>query len=673
MKYRFNIRLILIASTSICLLFQWSCFPPLEEDLTKVDYQLKDPNIQKIMDARDRRNSDSLKVFFHHPKASYRYLSALSFASYKDSNSVKDLVKLLQDPVEEVRQAAAFALGQIGDEAAEKYLIQAFIAVDSSGPFNRTNSILLEALGKCGTDSTLHLICNISTLAPDDTLFVYGQMLAFYRYGMRGKICNEGLEKIMKVATNDAYPGFVRLMAAHCLQRFNYSDLPKYFDPLRRVCNEEKDPDIRMGLISALSKIPGPVALNALEELYSRGLDIRIQANLIKGLGTHTSLQAQHFALKAVQNPSIAVSSLAAQYLIDKGSIEISEELKKLTEQKTLPWQVRSLIFKAALKHIPAFMVLSKGDLTFKIKNLIQTSKNPYEKAAYIRVLAHSIKELPALLGYSSSKNHAMVETTIAECIEQLVSRADFPYVYQGKSNPIYASLGSYFQRQCQRADAGSLAVMAGLFYKTNPIPVKYFNVDSMLVSARQQLSLPKDVETYNELSKTIAKRTGVPYIPLVPAYNHPLDWNALLSLKDTIDAVIVTSKGDLPIQLYTNQAPGSVGNFVKLAKEGFFNDKVFHRVVPNFVIQAGCPRGDGYGALDYSLRTEISMLDYRQTGVIGMASAGNDTEGTQFFITHSPTPHLDGRYTIMGKLTGGKEILLSIFQGDLIQRIDIK
>jgi len=91
------------------------------------------------------------------------------------------------------------------------------------------------------------------------------------------------------------------------------------------------------------------------------------------------------------------------------------------------------------------------------------------------------------------------------------------------------------------------------------------------------------------------------------------------------------------------------------------------------FVVQIGCPRGDGFGALDYSIRTEISYLNYQSSGMIGMASAGPDTEGTQFFITHSPTPHLDGRYTVFGKLINGQEVLMSISQSDIIKSIQIQ
>lgn len=134
----------------------------------------------------------------------------------------------------------------------------------------------------------------------------------------------------------------------------------------------------------------------------------------------------------------------------------------------------------------------------------------------------------------------------------------------------------------------------------------------------------------------------------------------------------IITSKGEITLSLFPGRAPVSVTSFVQLANQGFYNGKAFHRVVPNFVIQTGCPRGDGFGGLDFTLRSELNGNYYDDEGYVGMASAGPHTEGTQFFITHSPTPHLDGRYTIFGKVTSGMDVVQKITMGDIITQINI-
>ncbi|MDH5399861.1 MAG: peptidylprolyl isomerase [Cyclobacteriaceae bacterium] len=132
----------------------------------------------------------------------------------------------------------------------------------------------------------------------------------------------------------------------------------------------------------------------------------------------------------------------------------------------------------------------------------------------------------------------------------------------------------------------------------------------------------------------------------------------------------ITTSKGEIVLRMLINEAPGAVANFLQLIEKGYYNGLTFHRVVPDFVVQGGCHRGDGWGGEDYSIRSELGPQRY-QEGSVGMASAGKDTEGTQWFITHSPTPHLDGRYTIFAQVTEGMEVIHTLEIGDRI--IDVQ
>lgn len=135
--------------------------------------------------------------------------------------------------------------------------------------------------------------------------------------------------------------------------------------------------------------------------------------------------------------------------------------------------------------------------------------------------------------------------------------------------------------------------------------------------------------------------------------------------------AIIKTDHGDIEVELLYDVAPRTVYNFVTLAKSGFYDDIVFHRVVANFVIQSGAPDVNGYGGPGYTVRSEFSDLTY-STGTMGMASSGKDTEGSQWFITHSPQPHLDDRYTIFGQVLSGQEVVDRIRQGNRIQTIEI-
>ena len=111
--------------------------------------------------------------------------------------------------------------------------------------------------------------------------------------------------------------------------------------------------------------------------------------------------------------------------------------------------------------------------------------------------------------------------------------------------------------------------------------------------------------------------------------------------------------------------------SFIALARRGFFDGLTFHRVVPGFVIQGGCPRGDGNGGPGYTLRCELDRHPYGR-GTVGMALSGRDTGGSQFFITHQPAPHLDGAYTAFGRVVSGMEVVDQIRPGDVIERVEI-
>ena len=135
--------------------------------------------------------------------------------------------------------------------------------------------------------------------------------------------------------------------------------------------------------------------------------------------------------------------------------------------------------------------------------------------------------------------------------------------------------------------------------------------------------------------------------------------------------ARVVTERGTIELELFPADAPVTVHNFVSLARRGYFDIQRFHRVVPNFVIQAGDPRGDGNGGPGYAIRDELNPHRYER-GTLGMALSGPNTGGSQWFVTHAPQPHLDGGYTVFGRLRRGGDVLDRIVQGDRIVRITI-
>ncbi|WP_372362426.1 peptidylprolyl isomerase [Xanthomonas sp. NCPPB 1325] len=133
------------------------------------------------------------------------------------------------------------------------------------------------------------------------------------------------------------------------------------------------------------------------------------------------------------------------------------------------------------------------------------------------------------------------------------------------------------------------------------------------------------------------------------------------------------TSRGPIVVELYPEKAPLTVANFVNLAKRGFYNGLSFHRVIADFMIQGGCPEGSGRGGPGYRFEDETNNGVGHERGVLSMANAGPNTNGSQFFITHTATPWLDGKHTVFGKVTQGLDVVDSVAQGDTINTLTIE
>ncbi len=141
--------------------------------------------------------------------------------------------------------------------------------------------------------------------------------------------------------------------------------------------------------------------------------------------------------------------------------------------------------------------------------------------------------------------------------------------------------------------------------------------------------------------------------------------------LNSLTSCVIATERGEMMVELYPAAAPNTVANFHALARSGFYDGLNFHRVIPGFVVQGGCPKGNGTGGPGWRIACEVKGNPHRHLqGSLSMAHAGRDTGGSQFFLVLGPQPHLDGEHTVFGRVTEGIDILLSIETGDHIATV---
>ena len=137
--------------------------------------------------------------------------------------------------------------------------------------------------------------------------------------------------------------------------------------------------------------------------------------------------------------------------------------------------------------------------------------------------------------------------------------------------------------------------------------------------------------------------------------------------------ATIQTNRGDIVLELHQDKTPNTVKNFVDLAEKGYYNGLTFHRVIPDFMIQGGCPDGTGMGGPGYKFADEFDPeLRHDGPGVLSMANAGPNTNGSQFFITHVATPHLDGKHSVFGLVVTGQDVVDAVQQGDRMETVTI-
>ncbi len=187
---------------------------------------------------------------------------------------------------------------------------------------------------------------------------------------------------------------------------------------------------------------------------------------------------------------------------------------------------------------------------------------------------------------------------------------------------------------------------------------------DDFLVRRLATERLPDAAAQWGPAAPIATGRTDADYRDVARRYLAPA-----LAGQPLPRATIETDRGTLVVELLSDQAPLTVAAFLSLVDRRYFDGSRWHRAVPNFVIQDGDPRGDGWGGPGFVLRDEVNPTPY-QTGTVGIALSGPDTGGSQFFITHSPQPRLDGIYTVFGRVVTGLPVLAGIAQGDRIRSI---
>lgn len=608
-----------------------------------------DLTLVKIADLQDRRQSDSLYVYLKDENPVYRKEAALAFASVQDSLAIDRLEEvLLLDAEPEVRKSAAIALGQTFSKETGVILLEAFKA-------EKDPSVLRELLEACGKTLSKDYV-NQLDVTSSDSLVLEGQAWAYYRAGLRNQTDSSVTLKAINFLSS-RYGLQTRLAAVNFFAR-GAKQVGLAEKELIVSAQQDRSPWIRAGATSALRKIKSPAAHEAIIKILKEDTDYRVRVSAVRALQEYPLAETKSNFYEALNDPNISVAVAASEVILTIATPAEAKELAELAKS-TANVRVRGNLFQASLAG------RDSAELMAQIIALYKKEKNPYGKAALLTALGKSKNSWKFLDQELQQSTVPVIKSSAAVALTSINMSPSFDPVLTKQFVQVYKNaIGT--------GDAAVIGTVTDALQNPKLGYKEVITDYTFLYEAKKKLSLPKDNEALQPLEAAIAYFEGKKAPdPVKNEFNHPIDWELVKTIPKDQKVLIKTDKGDITIRLLVEAAPGSVANFVQLINQKYFDAKNFHRVVPNFVIQGGCNRGDGWGSEDYSIRSEFAEPHYTE-GSVGMASAGKDTEGTQWFITHSPTPHLDGRYTIFAVTESGMDVVHRIEVGDNIVSVTL-
>ncbi|MGD0589958.1 MAG: peptidylprolyl isomerase [Bacteroidota bacterium] len=683
--------------------------------------QVISPEEREILQLQDQRSLGEGKLlsYLRDKDEMLRYRAAIALANIQNPATIEALAISMKDPMSKVRAAAAFALGQIGSQQADGALLSAVSNENDAMVLSR----ILEAIGKSSSPRSLDSVLNLDAMKPG--LFPAKDIaLCIARFAIRQIKTERSIRKCFDLTQNKSPE--VRSAALFALWRsaphgFIDLEISQEKDRLIRLA-EDSDPMIRMNLATLLSRSKSKDAVEILDTLEQTELKTNDWHAWVQIVRARTLLAAEdknvfmkYLQYLEMKNDQVKISALQALATLPSNLMSQSDEVDSIRqticryagvhsgENET----VRGEALVTLGKHFP-------DELNQFYGWIADTHVTPRLKAKLLEGIAQQItrEHLNILLAHL---NHESIRVAMAAwdfVKPMLISVAnkspDFDSTAEFK---LFRNVIEDANIALVKRDIGLTTVISNLFADT----VVWKNIKDRGLSGKiidafimacDSLKNPDDAEAKQsiiraletmdtlrtvpflenvlsdpnpavaaEAAASLHRLTGKDFSARLAQYTIPKrteeDWNLLESILPEQRVCITTNKGVLIIELMKEHAPFTVVNFMKLIKNHFYDGLCFHRVVPNFVVQGGDPRGDGWGGPGYTMRTEVSLVNYER-GSCGMASAGKDTEGCQFFITHISTPHLDGRYTIFAKVVEGMGVADRLQIGDTIQSVRI-
>jgi len=651
--------------------------PPAFEQKMAWILRLED---QRVLKDPEQAPADLIRLL-QDAQARVRRRAALAVGRVGLTSGVAPLVTLLGDGEPEVRQMAAFALGLIGDRQARDPLVA---ALGDASPVVQASAA--EALGLIGDPSAAVPV---------------GRLVA--------SVVESGALASPPSADDDGRRDTPT--AAFRLGLFALVRLKAYDQLASAVLDASGRPRVTWWPVAyAFQRLEDKRGLQVLMALAGDG-NPYTRAFAIKGLGAIKDRAATRVLVPLVASRDFSVAVEAIRALGKIGDPAGAEPLVRIVQDRGSPQPLKVEAI-TALGGMPApgvadVLVDVVGDRDPQIRAAALRSASAVDPEGFVTILSgldpdpdwRARAALAALLGELPRQTALPRLTRLLEDTDQRViaavltalvkigapSAGDILLDHLKADDPVVraaAASGIGELRLPAGAQALPAAYQFGLrdaTYVARAATIEAFSKYGISVARSLLDAALADKDWAVRVRAAALLKQGEPAgnaderirpapTRLAPDYYQSTNLvNPAVSTQVFID----TDRGTIQIELAVLDAPLTVDNFVTLARRGFFNNLSFHRVVPNFVIQGGDPRGDGEGGPGYSMRNEISEQPYLR-GTVGIALDWADTGGSQFFITHSPQPHLDAKYTVFGRVVAGMEVVDKIQQGDVVRRVRV-
>lgn len=680
------------AAVLFVLSFQAACGGGVPEGRPS-DGLLQVEELQRVVELQIQRDGAALAALLSSPSPAVRGRAALALGSVQYAEGWVALAGALDDPDAGVRRDAAFALGQLGSPETLDALVQAF-ARENEGT---VRGALLTAMSKVRTPDAAVALLGLELAAGEEqarTLALAG--LA----AVRGMGTREAQDHFF-ARLDDRDPG-VRLAAAYYFGRMQE---PGVWAPrvarIRDVLGSLGKSDLAaMHLVQALGRLGDASDGERLRTWASAARDWRARANAVSALaGLPTDAENREALFGALDDPAPLVGVAAAQSLA-RGEFTPSElaRIKAWMDAHPDRWQAAA----------PLLGVLARADEREYVFAWLDSipEGDSFRWAFGLQALAF-VPGDGALerLGRGVASADPRVQ---GAAVGTLVQRWSQDRLFSGSAEayfPVFAAVLRSANPQAAVAAARALADPEFRVLGSEAILVDAYGAMDAGTQAEPMMTILEALTAMGSveaepllaeaalrpepalrrLAGRLLQARGLP-VPgpgatapveegaaTVAAVAPSMDWAYLASLGRHPRLVLETEKGRVVIRLHGEEAPLTVQTIARLASEGRYDGVPFHRVVPNFVVQGGdFSTGDGFGGAGFTIRSEFNLLAFDE-GVVGMASAGKDTEGSQFFITHSAQPHLDGGYTAFGRVLNGMDVVARLMVGDRIVRATVE